>query len=145
MYRSRAGTLSLDIDQRNRSLVGSAPLDPERATSSFKGTTGTLRLPLRRLRAPAFELPFAGVATLDDSEIKGSVTIGHAARQPARIVARKDGAWLESTVQQRAGTYPMTLNFHGREMDSGLHVTVGTRGDLTFGRKDRPTGTASRR
>jgi hypothetical protein len=137
VYRSRAGTLSLDIDQRNRSLVGSAPLDPERATSSFKGTTGTLRLPLRRLRAPAFELPFAGVATSDDSEIKGSVTIGHAARQPARIVARKDGAWLESTVQQRAGTYPMTLNFHGREMDSGLHVTVGTRGDLTFGRKDR--------
>ena len=40
---------------------------------------------------------------------------------------RKDGVWLESTVQQQAGTYPMTLNFHGREMDSRLHVTVGTR------------------
>ena len=61
--------------------------------------------------------------------------------QPARIVARKDGVWLESTVQQRAGTYPMTLNFHGREMDSGLHVTVGTRGELTFSRPDPPAET----
>jgi glycosyltransferase involved in cell wall biosynthesis len=134
-YQSEAGTLSLDVDERNRSLVGSAPLDPDKATSSFKGTAGTLRLPLRRVHTSAFELPFAGVATSDDSEIEGSVTIGNASRQPAWIVARKDGAWLESTLQQRAGTYPMTLNFHGREMDSGLQVTVGTRGDLTFSRQ----------
>jgi len=82
----------------------------------------------------AFELPFTGVATSDDSEIEGSVTVGRASPQPAWIVARKDGAWLESTVQQRAGTYPMTLNFHGREMNSGLHVTVGSRGELAFSR-----------
>ena len=62
------------------------------------------------------------------------MTVGNASRQPAWIVARKDGAWLESTVQQRAGTYPMTLNFHGREMDSGLRVTVGTHGELAFSR-----------
>jgi hypothetical protein len=28
----------------------------------------------------------------------------------------------------------MTLNFHGREMDSGLRVTVGTHGELAFSR-----------
>ena len=64
------------------------------------------------------------------------MTIGKASPQPAWIIAREDAAWLQSTVQQRAGTYPMTLNFHGRKMDSGLHVTVGTRGDLTFSRED---------
>ena len=135
-YRSRAGTLSLDVDERNRSLVGSAPLDPDKAISSRKEIAGALRLLLQRVRTSAFELPFTRLATADDSEIEGSVTVGNASPQPARIVARKDGAWLESTVQQRAGTYPMTLNFHGREMDSRLHVTVGTRGKLTFSRQD---------
>jgi glycosyltransferase involved in cell wall biosynthesis len=136
-YQSEAGTLSLDVDERNRSLVGSAPLDPDQAGSSFKGSAGTLRLPLRRVHTSAFEIPFTGVATSDDSEIEGSVTIGNASRQPAWIVARRDGAWLESSLQQRAGSYPMTLNFHGREMDSGLQVTVGTRGDLSFSRPGR--------
>jgi len=118
-------------------LVGSAPLDPDQAGSSFKGSAGTLRLPLRRVHTSAFEIPFTGVATSDDSEIEGSVTIGNASGQPAWIVARRDGAWLESSLQQRAGSYPMTLNFHGREMDSGLQVTVGTRGDLSFSRQGR--------
>jgi glycosyltransferase involved in cell wall biosynthesis len=135
-YRSRAGTLSLDVDERNRSLVGSAPLDPDKAISSRKGIARALWLPLRRVHTSAFKLPFTRVATPDDSQIDGSVTVGNASPQPARIVAHKDGAWLESTVQQRAGTYPMTLNFHGREMDSRLHVTVGTRGQLTFSRQD---------
>ena len=134
VYRSDAGILSLDVDERNRSLGGSAPLDPDNAISSLKGTAGTLRLPLRRVHTSAFEIPFAGVATSDDSEIEGSVTVGDGPRQPAWIVAREDGAWLESTVQQRAGTYHMTLNFHGREMDSGLRVTVGTHGELAFSR-----------
>ena len=133
-YRSRAGTLSLDVDERNRSLVGSAPLDPDNASSSLKGLAATLRLPLRRVHTSAFGLPFTLVATSDDSEIEGSVTVGNASPQPARIIARKDGAWLESTVQQQAGTYPMILNFHGRDMDSRLYVTVGTRGELTFTR-----------
>jgi glycosyltransferase involved in cell wall biosynthesis len=131
-YRNSAGTLSLDVDQRNRSLAGSAPLDQNQAASSMR----RLRLPLRRVHTSSFELPFTGVATSDDTEIEGSVTIGNATPQPARIVAREDTAWLQSTVQQRAGTYPMILNFHGREMDSGLHVTVGTHGDLTFSRED---------
>ena len=135
-YRNSAGTLSLDVDQRNRSLAGSAPLDPNQAASLLTESIGTLRLRLRRVHTSAFELPFTGVATSDDTEIEGSVTIGKASPQPAWIVAREDAAWLQSTVQQRAGTYPMTLNFHGREMDSGLHVTVGTRGDLTFSRED---------
>ena len=135
-YRSRAGTLSLDVNERNRSLAGSAPLDPDKAISSRKGIAGALRLPLRRVHTSAFKLPFTRLATADHSEIEGSVTVGNASPQPARIVARKDGVWLESTVQQQAGTYPMTLNFHGREMDSRLHVTVGTRGQLTFSRQD---------
>ena len=134
VYRSDAGILSLDVDERNRSLGGSAPLDPDNAISSLKGTAGTLRLPLRRVHTSAFEIPFAGVATSDDSEIEGSVTVGDGPRQPAWIVAREDGAWLESTLQQRAGTYHMTLNFHGREIDSGLRVTVGTHGELAFSR-----------
>jgi hypothetical protein len=134
VYRSDAGILSLDVDERNRSLGGSAPPDPDNAISSLKGTAGTLRLPLRRVHTSAFEIPFAGVATSDDSQIEGSVTVGDGPRQPAWIVAREDGAWLESTLQQRAGTYHMTLNFHGREMDSGLRVTVGTHGELAFSR-----------
>jgi glycosyltransferase involved in cell wall biosynthesis len=136
-YRNDAGILSLDIDQRNRTLAGSAPLDPNNAASSLQESIGTLRLPLRRVHTSSFELPFAGVATSDDTQIEGSITIGHGSSQPARIVARQDAAWLQSTVQRRAGTYPMTLNFHGREVDSGLHVTVGTRGDLTFSRQGR--------
>jgi len=70
--------------------------------------------------------------TSDDTKIEGSVTIGNATQQPAWIVAREDAAWLQSAVHQRPGTYPMTLNFHGREIDSGLNVTVGMRGELSF-------------
>ena len=136
-YENTAGALSLDVDERRRSLAGSAPLDPNQAVSLLTELSGTLRLRLRlrRVHTSSFELPFTGVATSDDTEIEGSVTIGKASPQPAWIIARKDAAWLQSTVQQRAGTYPMTLNFHGRKMDSGLHVTVGTRGDLTFSRQ----------
>ena len=130
--------MSLDVDQRNRSLVGSAPLDPDKASSSLRGIAGTLGLPLRRVHRSSFELPFADVATSDDTEIEGSVTVGDGSREPAWIVARKDGAWLVSTVKQRVGTYPMTLNFHRREMDSGLQVTVGARGELTFSRQGQP-------
>jgi glycosyltransferase involved in cell wall biosynthesis len=136
-YRNEAGNLSLDIDQRNRSLVGSAPLDPNNAASSLTESTGTLRLALLRPYTSFFELPFSGVATFDDTKIEGTVTIGNASPQPAWIVAREDAAWLQSTVQQRPGTYPMTLNFHDRVMDSGLHVTVGTRGELSFFRESQ--------
>ena len=131
-YRSDAGALSLDVDQRYRSLAGSAPLDPDNAASSLMESTGVIRLPLLGPYTSSFELPFSGVMTSDDTKIEGSVTIGNATRQPAWIVARKDAAWLQSTIHQRPGTYPMTLNFHGREIDSGLHVTVGMRGELSF-------------
>jgi hypothetical protein len=82
-----------------------------------------------------FELPFAGVATRDETLIDGAASVGKAAPRPARILARKDGAWLESSLEQRQGTYPLTLHFHGRDIDSGLDVTVGPRGAVGFTRR----------
>ena len=93
----------------------------------------------------SFELPFTGVATSDDTAIEGTVASATRHARPAWIVARGDGAWLESSVEQRAGTYPMTLGFHGRDIDSGLQVTVGTRGEVSFSRAGRQPRTRTRR
>ena len=134
-YKSKKGMLSLDVDERNRSLPGSARLDAARASSPANNATGWHRA-LRRLGgSTTFELPFTGVATTDDSVVDGTVTVGAGPARPARIVARKGGAWLESSVRQPPGTYPLTVSFHGRDMDSGLDVTVGQRRELTFTRR----------
>ena len=69
------------------------------------------------------------------SVMPGTTTVGTGAPRPARIVARPDGAWLESSLEALPGVYPLTLHFHGRQIDSGLQVTVGTRGELTFTRR----------
>jgi glycosyltransferase involved in cell wall biosynthesis len=134
-YRNNSGMLSLDVDERNRSLAGSAPLDPSRARSTTGRPTGS-RWPFgRRTHVASFELPFGGVATSDDTAFDGKLRVGDGPAQPARITARRDGVWLESSVEQRPGTYPLTLNFHGRDMDSGLDIAIGQRGDLTFTRR----------
>lgn len=134
-YKNVAGTLSLDVDQRNRSLAGSATLDPSRATSLVERPVGWRSWLERPPYASTFEVPFTGVSTTDDGVIDGSVTAGTQSTRPARIVARPDGAWLESSIKEPPGTYPLTLNFHDREMDSGLEVVVETEGNLTFTRR----------
>jgi hypothetical protein len=137
-YKNKKGILSLDLDETNRSLAGSAKLDPARGGSSIHETTPRRWGLKRRTRNAAFDLPFIGVATKDDTVIEGSVTLGAGPPSPARIVAREEGAWLESSVDERPGSYPMRLHFHGREMDSGLDVIVGRRGDVTFTRRPSP-------
>jgi glycosyltransferase involved in cell wall biosynthesis len=134
-YRNRSGMLSLDVDQRNRSLAGSAPLDPSRARTTTSRPTGT-RWPFgKRTHLTSFELPFTGVATSDETGLDGKLRVGDGPERPARIVARQDGVWLESSVEQRLGSYLMTLSFGSREIDSGLELTVGTYGELKFSRR----------
>jgi hypothetical protein len=134
-YKNMSGMLSLDLDQTNRSLAGSAKLDPRLARFTVGETSGP-RFPLgRRTYISTFELPFGGAVANDNTVIVGRVKIGKAAPRPARIVPRSNAVWLEASLEQRPGTYPMTLSFHGRDVDSGLDVTVGQRGDLTFTRR----------
>jgi glycosyltransferase involved in cell wall biosynthesis len=134
-YKNKKGILTLDVDETNRSLAGSAKLDPASGSSSVHRASLRGWAPGRRAQHAAFDLSFTGVATKDDTIIEGSVTLGDGRPLPARIVAREAGAWLESSVDERPGSYPMRLHFHGREMDSGLDVIVGRRGDVSFTRR----------
>jgi hypothetical protein len=131
-YRNKSGMLSLDVDQTFRSLTGSAPLDPEQGRSSGPRGGRLSQLLLRRSPCVEFALPFTGVATSDDSVIEGTAVLGDGSPFPARIVARPDGAWLESSAEVRPGRHPLTVAFHGRDLDSGLEVTLGPQGEVTF-------------
>ena len=124
-YRNKSGMLSIDVDQTMRSLSGSAPLDPDRVRSAVRRTNPIQKLLQRGSPYLIFELPFTGVATRGPTAIPGTVVVGSGAARPARIVARPDGAWLESSAEQRPGTYPLMLGFHGRDIDSGLSITIG--------------------
>jgi GT2 family glycosyltransferase len=136
-YKNMSGMLSFDIDQTNRSLSGSAKLDSKHARFSTQDVSGP-RWPLsRRTVTASFEIPFSGVVTGDDTVVHCKVTIGKEAPRPARIVARREGAWLEASLVQKPGTYPMTLRVGSRDVDSGLDVAIGPTGSLTFTR--RPT------
>jgi hypothetical protein len=136
-YKNSSGMLSLDVDERNRSLAGSAPLDASRARSTTGQPTGS-RWPFgRRTHLASFELPFAGVATSDETVFDGKLQVGDGPPLPARITARRDGVWLESSVEQRPGNYLMTLSFGSRDIDSGLELSVGTHGQLTFRRIEK--------
>jgi hypothetical protein len=129
-YRNKSGMLSLDIDESNRSLAGSAPLDPHRLKASAPKQKAS-RWPFgRRSHLIDFEVPFTGVATIDATVIDGRISPGTTETQPARIVCRADGAWLESRIELGPGSYPLTLSFHGRDVDSGLDLVVGHRGEL---------------
>jgi hypothetical protein len=134
-YKNQRGILSLDVDETNRSLPGSAKLDPARGSPSHQRTMRRRWALGRQTHGTDFDLPFTDVATKDDTVIEGSVILGAGPPRSARIVAREGGAWLESSVTERPGTYPLLLHFHGRQMDSGLDVSVGRRGDLTFARR----------
>jgi GT2 family glycosyltransferase len=131
-YRNKSGSLSLDVDQTNRSLAGSAPIDVARAVSVVRATGRVL--PRRRSWSVSIALPFTGVATCDDTAIEGSVVVGDAARVPARVVARPGGGWLEATAELGRGRHHVVMVFHGREFDSGVEVCVGRGGDVTFAR-----------
>ena len=134
-YQNKSGMLSLDVDETNRSLAGSARLVPSQARVTTEEATRS-RWPLgRRAITAAFELPFKNVAVVDDTIIDGNVTVGNGPIRPARIVARKDGAWLMSSLTQRPGTHPMTLHFHGRDIDAGLEVKVDASGLVRFRRR----------
>jgi GT2 family glycosyltransferase len=134
-YRNTNGMLSLDMDEHKRSLVGSAPLDPSRARSVAGRRTGWRWLFGRRTDVANFQLPFRKVATIDDTVIEGQVRVGDRPPLPARIAVRRDGVWLESSVEQRPGSYPMTLSFGSRDIDSGLEVSIGPHGEVKFSRR----------
>ena len=130
-YKNKSNLLSLDIDETFRSLSGSAKLDPARVISSVTDSGGS-RLPFgKKVFTLSLELPFAGVATRDDTTLTGTSTVGRAPARPATVVCRPEGAWLRTTVQQRPGTYPLSVNFHGRDVDTGLLLTIDQRGTVT--------------
>lgn len=134
-YKNKSGMLSFDIDETFRSLPGSAKLDPARITSTVTGSEGS-RLPFgKKVFTLSLELPFSGVATRDDTTLEGTATVGRDAARPASVECRPDGAWLRATFQQRPGTYPLSVNFHGRDVDTGLQLTVDQRGGVTAARK----------
>lgn len=148
-YRAKAKTLSLDVDERYRSLVGSAKLDPARVrvTVFRPSRVGAL---LARRPTSTFQLALTGVATSDDTVLDGGIALELGGREqvqttdqgrgkslqarvwPAQIVPAADGAWLVSSIRQPPGTYLLRLQFHDRSMDSGLDVTVAPEGGLTF-------------
>jgi glycosyltransferase involved in cell wall biosynthesis len=136
-YRNMSGMLSLDVDETHRSLAGSAKLDPNGGRSTVRRAGRLKGLLQRRSPCVVFELPFTGVTTTDDSVIDGSIVVGSRSVRPARIVARRDGAWLEASAEERPGSYPMMLKFHGRSIDSGLDITIGPQGDVAFSSRSR--------
>ena len=131
-YRNVSGNLSVDLDETNRSLAGSAPLEQDSAKSSIDRGDGVRQLLPRRRQRVSFEIPFSGVVAFDDSVIEGDVSLGKGPKQPARIVAQGGGAWLQSTVAVCQGSHPVTLNFFGRDVPAGLIMAVGSRGEVTF-------------
>ena len=135
-YRNKSGILSFDLDETNRSLAGSAPLKRESARSSVDRGDGVRRLLPRRRQSISFEIPFSGVVAFDNSVIDGRVRLGDGPKQPAQIVPRDGGAWLQSKVAASQGTYPLTLDFFGREVPAGLILVVGSRGEVAFVRPE---------
>jgi hypothetical protein len=127
-----SGILSLDLDETNRSLAGSAPLERDSARSFIESGDGVRRLLPRRRQSISFEIPFSGVIAFDDTVIDGYVRLGNGLKQPARIVARGGGAWLQSTVVVSRGNHALTLNFFGRDVPAGLIMAVGSRGEVAF-------------
>jgi hypothetical protein len=125
-YRSQSGMLSYDVDQKNRSLVGSAPpaLDRVVVRTSDAGRQGLLG---RRTRSATLAVPFTGVLTEDDSVLAGTITVGRSTA-PARIVGKPDGAWLETEVDVARGTHPVSLTFGGRTMETPLDVVADGHG-----------------
>ncbi len=148
-YRAKTKTLSLDVDERYRSLVGSARLDPKRVrvTVSAPGRIGAL---LAHRPISTFELPFTGVATSDDIAVAADILLQpspqgqtpviekisgkglEAQVWPAKIVPAEDGVWLVATIRKSPGTYLLTLLAHARSLDTGLDVTVAVDGNLSF-------------
>jgi Glycosyl transferase family 2 len=134
-YKNMSGMLSFDIDQTNRSLSGSAKLDPKVARFTTQDVSGPRFPPGRRTVTASFELPFSGVVTDSTSTITCRVAFGKETPRPARIVARHDGAWLEGSLVQKPGTHPMTLKLDARDVDTGIDVTVSPQGGLAFARR----------
>lgn len=137
-YTGKSGMLSLDIDQRYRSLTGSAPLEPDRArwrvvrNTGLRGVLDRLPRAQPRVEVLEFEIPFGEVHTLDDTVIEGSILVGEGEPRPARIVTRPGGAWLVGTLEQVPGEYPLTLRFHDRDVDPGLVAEITGEGELRF-------------
>ena len=129
--------LSIDVDQTLRSLSGSAPLDPGRVRSTIRPGEPAQKLPAAGSPYLTFELPFTGVATRGAHRHPGNRSSASARRRrPASSPARM-GPGSSQSAEQRPGTYPMTLEFHGRDIDSGLELSIGANGELTFRRVEK--------
>lgn len=121
-YKNASGILSLDLGQSTRTVLGSARLDPEKATTTH-----------RLLRPDSFALPLGGVRVVGATRIDGEFALEGS--QPAAIVADGDGARIEGTISATAGSYQLIGRFPDRDVTTSVVVTVGRDGRLTFRRE----------
>lgn len=129
VYRNKSGMLALDIDQKNRSLVGSAPPDLSRAVIRSQPAPKRSLLG-RRTYAASLEVPFARLTSREGTVIDGRVTVGGGDATPARIETRADGAWLVAELRAPRGTHPLALEFHGRSVPAKIDVVVDASGAM---------------
>jgi len=135
-YRNSSGMLALDVDQTNRSLPGSAKLDPQAATTTVTPGRRSIRTLRRRMWLIDVQVPFTGVATNGPTTVDGTARAGSSPPQPARIVADDHGVRVETRVEQRPGTHPLVLHFHGRDLDSRIDLTVNAAGQVRLARRN---------
>lgn len=135
-YRSNAGMLSLDVDQLNRSLSGTYPLDCDQVEVADVSTR-TQRLLRRGLRRQV-QIPFARSAATADAHIAIEVSAGKDAhRIPAEILGRGGQAWLRVTVTEPVARTRLWVHTTERSIDTGIDLEVDPRGVVSVTRAPR--------
>lgn len=128
-YTNKTGMLSIDIDERARSLAGSAPLDVTRLTTEPVRSTKAQRLPTVRESATLrFLAPFTAAVAVDTTTVEGSARLGTGERTPARLVPRDGEVWLETSLTPLPGIHPLYVNFFGRDIKTNAVASVDIDG-----------------
>ncbi|WP_434081020.1 glycosyltransferase family 2 protein [Sanguibacter sp. Z1732] len=118
-YRNKRGMLSVDFDQATRSIAGSADLAVVEGHAVAKG--------LRR-RTIEVDVPLRGVHIEGESRINSSVRLHSMEEFTGSIVADNRGARLVAKFRRIPGEYRLSLQTDGRDVPTGVIVTVPARG-----------------